>query len=118
MLRPPPRGLLVVDGDGIAEPGEFRGTAEAGRTGSQDGDGTAVGGRRRGEQVEAPVAGVVGGEPLQAADLDRLLFEIEHYAGSLAEHLRGADAAAAGPQHVGLEDGAGGAGDVVGRDLA
>ena len=60
---------------------------------------------------------VVGGVPLEPADLDRILLAVEHHAGPLAEHLRGADAGAARPEHVGLEDRPGGAGQVVGRDL-
>ena len=117
-VEPATGRLLVVDGDRVPQPGEFRSAAESGGAGAEDRDPPAVLRMGRMEHVDPVGSHVVGGMTLKPADLDRILFQVEHHAGAFAEHLRGADAGAARPEHVGLEDRPGGPGQVVGGDLA
>jgi hypothetical protein len=102
--------------DLVAELGQFAGAGQASRTRAHDRD--AVAARRRGrEGHEAPPVEVVGGVALQSPDLDRPGVGTQH-AGAFAQLLDGADAAARGTHEVRFEDGDGGAGHVVGADLA
>jgi hypothetical protein len=110
--------LLVVDRDGVAQPGEFCGAAESGGACPEDGNPPTAGCGRLGKQVEAVGDRVVGGMPLQPPDLNRLLFEVEHHTCSLAEHRSRADPRTTPPEHVGLEDRASRPRQIVGGDLA
>ncbi len=72
----------------------------------------------RGEEAGVLAQRRVGRVALQLADGDGLATQLVHHALADAQHLHRADARAAHPEDVGLEDGAGRPGDVAGGDLA
>ena len=81
---------------------------------------SAGGGGRTGSSAAVRIQpGVerVHGVALQAADLDGLPVVAVQHAGAFAQHVHRADARAAQPQNVGVENGRGRAAQVAGSDL-
>jgi hypothetical protein len=94
---------LVVHGDCVPECRELPRARQARRSGADHRDAKPV---VRGPLPElgARPERMVGREPLEQADLDRLLALVPQHAGSLAEDLDGADAAARAAEQVLRED--------------
>ena len=113
LVEPAGLGIGIEHDDIVALARQAVGAGEAGRTCTHHGHALA-GGFCAGEQRRARVGEMgIGGEALQLADLDRLVFVGVAHAGLFAQHLGRADAGAHAAQRVGAEDGVCGATQVA-----
>src|SRR5438045_9485104 len=100
----------------MAPPSELARTGESRWACAYDGDG--VPGRHTGlEQLELVLQHVVGRVALQQGDLDRLFVSIVQDAGAFTQHFYRARARAGMTERIGLEDHAGGAAQITGRNF-
>ena len=116
-IQAPGQGPRVIEDGPDAAPAQFGSAGKRGRAGADERYGSAcICCRRKGKRGAARVERVHG-EALQPCDLNGLFVVAVHHAGAFAQDLDRASAGAAGAKDVGVQDGAGGSGQVAAGDL-